>query len=179
MTARHPVQVPAALTTSLAGEAWRTWTDALPDLAEDFFHRWDLRLDGSAAHGVVALALPVRRPDGSAALLKLQPVDEETRGEPLALRTWGTRHAVDLLEHDPDTGTMLLERLDASRSLQNVPDSVQALQDLSAFLAHLIAVPAPPGLPRPADIAQAMIDRLPASRPSKTKGIQQPGTTVL
>ncbi|MFE4512780.1 hypothetical protein ACFRMQ_01095 [Kitasatospora sp. NPDC056783] len=130
MTARHPIRVPAALTTSLAGEAWRTWTDALPDLAEDFFHRWDLRLDGSAAHGVVALALPVRRPDGSAALLKLQPVDEETRGEPL-------------------------------------------------LLAHLIAVPAPPGLPRPADIAQAMIDRLPASRPSKTKGIQQPGTTVF
>ncbi|MDT9682802.1 aminoglycoside phosphotransferase family protein [Streptomyces sp. TRM76323] len=149
------------MAASLPGDAWRRWIGALPGLAERFLDHWDLRPDGPAAHGVVALVLPVLRPDGTPAVLKLQPVDEETRGEPLALRAWGNRHAVDLLDHDPGTGTMLLERLDASRSLETVPDDIRALRDLSELLAHLVATPAPQGLPRLADLARALLDRLP------------------
>ncbi|WP_324618089.1 aminoglycoside phosphotransferase family protein [Streptomyces sp. RTd22] len=93
-----------------------------------FVDRWSLRLDGSAVHGVMALVQPVLRPDGAPAVLKLQPVDEETRGQPLALRTWGDRYAVGPLVHDPDSGTMLLERLDASRSLESVTDGTRALR---------------------------------------------------
>jgi streptomycin 6-kinase len=161
--AHRRVQVPTALATSLTGDAWRTWIHGLPALAEQFLERWDLRPDGPAAHGIVALVLPVLRPDGTPAVLKLQPVDEETRGEPLALRTWSTHRVVDLLDHDPATGTMLLERLDGSRSLEAVPDGTRALQDLSELLAHLVVTPAPPGLPRLADLAHAMLDRLPGS----------------
>jgi len=161
--AQQQIRVPAALAASLTGDAWRAWIDALPSLAHRFVDRWSLRLDGPAAHGVTALVQPVLRPDGTPAVLKLQPVDEETRGEPLALRTWGGRYAVGLLDHDPDSGTMLLERLDASQSLESVPDGTRALQDLSELLAHLAAVPAPDGLPRLADIARAMLDRLPIS----------------
>ncbi|MFI0818629.1 aminoglycoside phosphotransferase family protein [Streptomyces sp. NPDC021098] len=161
--AHHQIQVPAALAASLGRDARQAWIDALPSLAEHFMDHWDLRPDGPAAHGIVALVLPVLRSDGTPAVLKLQPADEETRGEPLALRTWGNHYAVGLLDHDPDSGTMLLERLDASRSLESIPDSTRALQDLSELLAHLAAVPAPHGLPRLSDIARAMLDRLPTS----------------
>lgn len=159
---QSPIDVPAALAASQDEDAWRAWTAALPALAEEFLDRWSLRLDGPPTHGAVALVLPVLQADNSPAVLKLQPVDEETRGEPLALRAWGTHLAVGLLNADPDSGTMLLERLDAARSLATVPDSTAALERLSELLAHLAAVPAPAGLRRLADIAPAMLDRVPA-----------------
>jgi streptomycin 6-kinase len=40
-------------------------------------------------HGVCALVLPVVRADGTAAAPKLQPLDAESEGEPVALRVWG------------------------------------------------------------------------------------------
>ncbi|MGW7610071.1 aminoglycoside phosphotransferase family protein [Streptomyces sp. NPDC054766] len=155
------VHVPAALAAARNGDAWQAWTAALPALAEEYVDRWSLRLDGPPAHGAVALVLPVLQPDGSPAVLKLQPVDEETQGEPLALRVWGTRHAVGLLNSDPDSGAMLLERLDAARSLETVPDGTAALRHLSELLAHLAAAPPPAGLRQLADIARAMLDRVP------------------
>ena len=161
--ARPRVQVPAALAASLTGDAWREWTAALPALAEEFLDRWSLRVDGPPAHGAVALVLPVLQTDGSPAALKLQPVDEETRHEPLALRAWGTRHAAGLLNSDADSGTLLLERLDATRSLATVTDGTAALQCLSELLAQLTAVPAPAGLRQLGDLATAMIDRAPAT----------------
>lgn len=163
-SSRPQVQVPAALAASIPGDDWRAWVAALPALAEEFLDRWELRPDGEPAHGVVALVLPVLRADGSAAVLKLQPVDDETRGEPLALRTWGPRHAVGLLDSDPGSGTMLLERLDSTRSLAAVPDGTVALQNLSELLARLITIPAPTGLPLLADVASAMLDRTPEAR---------------
>ncbi|MGW6688659.1 aminoglycoside phosphotransferase family protein [Streptomyces sp. NPDC054961] len=155
------VEVPAALAVSQNSDAWRAWTAALPTLAEEFLDRWSLRLDGPPVHGAVALVLPVLQADSSPAVLKLQPVDEETRAEPLALRVWGAHHAVGLLNTDPDSGAMLLERLDAARSLATVPDGTAALQHLSELLKQLAAVPAPAGLRLLSDIARAMLDRVP------------------
>ena len=45
--------------------------------------------DGEVASGAVALIIPVARRDGSKAVLKLQPVDDETSGEPAALQGVG------------------------------------------------------------------------------------------
>ncbi|MFJ2821736.1 aminoglycoside phosphotransferase family protein [Streptomyces toxytricini] len=158
---QSPVEVPAALAASQDGEDWRAWTAALPALAEEFLDRWGLRPDGPPVHGAVALVLPVLQADGAPAVLKLQPVDEETRDEPLALRAWGARHAVALLDTAPDSGAMLLERLDAARSLATVPDGTAALRHLAELLQQLAAVPAPAGLRSLADIARAMLDRVP------------------
>ncbi|MFC8448680.1 aminoglycoside phosphotransferase family protein [Kitasatospora sp. NPDC057223] len=157
------IEVPAALADSLAGADRQVWTAGLPALAEEFLDRWELRPDGPPAHGVVALVLPVLRSDGSPAVLKLQPVDEETRDEALALRTWGERHAAGVLDSDPDSGTLLLERLDAARSLATVPDDTAALQGLAELLAQLTAARAPAGLRRLADIARGMLDQVPSS----------------
>ncbi|MFJ1732472.1 hypothetical protein [Streptomyces sp. NPDC088254] len=89
------IDVPDALATSQAkdnGKAGRAFIAALPTLAAHFLERWDLRLDGAPMHGRCALVLPVTSTtDGTQAALKLQPVDDENAGEPVALRTWAGR----------------------------------------------------------------------------------------
>ncbi|MFJ8477209.1 aminoglycoside phosphotransferase family protein [Kitasatospora sp. NPDC094011] len=160
------VVVPPALAASLAhhlGPDGLAWAARLPFLAAELIARWELRPDGPAAHGVVGLVLPVRRADGTPAALKLQPVDEETAGEPLALRAWGGRGAVRLLDHEPASGAMLLEGLDPSRSLLSVPDDLAALRVIGELLGELTNRQAPPGLRSLAHLADDLLLRTPAA----------------
>jgi streptomycin 6-kinase len=144
--------------------AGRSWLAALPDLVRRTLDAWSLRVDGAPRSGVGALVLPVRRvDDGTAAVLKLQIVDDETRGEAVALRAWDGRGAVRLLAEDEAAGALLLERLDGDRSLDDVDDDIEALEILSALLARLTTLPAPPGLRHLRDIAQGMLDDVPAA----------------
>nr|WP_234390187.1 aminoglycoside phosphotransferase family protein [Streptomyces sp. MMG1533] len=143
------------------GAAGRAFIAALPDLTADFLERWELTVDGQPMHGVAALVLPVIRADDTRAVLKLQLLDEESEGEPVALRIWNGDRAVRLLDHDEITGTMLLERLDPTRMLSHLPDTREAVLVIARLLSHLTAVPAPPGLRRLGDIAHAMLDRTP------------------
>lgn len=158
------IDVPDGLAAAQAkynGEAGRAFIAALPGLAASFLERWELRPDGPSMHGWAALVLPVLRPDGTLAVLKLQIADEESEGEPVALRVWDGDGAVRLLDHDPATGTMLLERLDADRMLSHVEDSREAVLVIARLLAHLTATPAPPGMRRLGDIARDMLARTP------------------
>jgi streptomycin 6-kinase len=156
------LEIPEALAASHAryfGAGGRAWLAALPGVVAGYLDRWALRVDGASMCGAVALVLPVRCADGTAAVLKVQPVDEETYGEPLALRAWDGHGAVRLLRHDLDRGALLLERLDADRSLGTVEDDLAALRVLSEVLAGLTAVPAPPGIRRLADVGARLLDR--------------------
>ncbi|RDD89634.1 aminoglycoside phosphotransferase family protein [Streptomyces parvulus] len=160
------IDVPDGLAAAQAkynGEAGRAFIAALPGLAASFLERWELRPDGPSMHGWAALVLPVLRPDGTPAVLKLQIADEESEGEPVALRVWDGDGAVRLLDHDPATGTMLLERLDADRMLSHVEDSREAVLVIARLLAHLTATPAPPGMRRLGDIARDMLARTPGT----------------
>lgn len=147
-------------------ESGKEWIAALPELAAEFLDRWGLRLDGPPAHGMVALVLPVLRQDGTAAALKLQPLDEESRGEPIALRAWNGAGAVRLLEQEPESEIMLLERLDGERSLASVPDGEAALQSLVELMARLHRTPVPTGLRQLADVAGKMLDDAPRAAAS-------------
>jgi streptomycin 6-kinase len=138
----------AATQEKFNGETGRDFITRLPEQAADFLERWSLRLDGPSMYGMCALVLPVLRADGGRAALKLQYLDEETAGEPLALRTWAGDGAVRLLEYDDETGTLLLERLDASHMLTHEPDSRAAALVIAELLARLTATPAPPELRR-------------------------------
>ncbi|MGH4000775.1 MAG: aminoglycoside phosphotransferase family protein, partial [Pseudonocardiaceae bacterium] len=112
------IDVPDALAASYckhSGASGRVWIAALPGLAADFQDQWALRLDGPAGHGMASLVLPVICADGTPAVLKLQPVSEDNAAAPIGLRAWNGDGVVRLLDHDPDTGAMLLERLDATR----------------------------------------------------------------
>ncbi|WP_180685769.1 aminoglycoside phosphotransferase family protein [Streptomyces gossypiisoli] len=143
------------------GEQGRAFIAGLPRLVDGFLDRWGLRTDGPSMFGMCALVLPVVRADGTRAVLKLQLLDDESEGEPVALRVWDGDGAVRLLDHDPDTGTMLLERLDPARMLSHVPDAREAVLVIARLLAHLTSVPAPAGLRRLGDIARAMLQRAP------------------
>lgn len=140
------IDIPDALIATQStynGAAGRAFVAALPGMAEGFLERWGLRPDGRSMCGVCALVLPVVRvADGCRAALKLQPVDEETAGEPVALRLWGeaSAGAVELLEYDAVTGTMLLERLDGGRALSGVADAREAVRVVAGLLAGLTAV---------------------------------------
>ncbi|UFR03766.1 aminoglycoside phosphotransferase family protein [Streptomyces sp. Go40/10] len=158
------IDIPSALAEAQEmynGAAGRAFIAALPALAADFLDRWRLTPDGPSMNGVSALVLPVVRTDGLRAVLKLQLLDEESEGEPVALRTWNGDGAVRLLDHDPATGTMLLERLDASRMLAGLADTRAAVLVIARLLARLTTFPAPPGLRRLGDIADAMLERTP------------------
>jgi streptomycin 6-kinase len=163
------IDVPDALAASHSksgGASGRAWIAALPGLAAGFLDRWTLRLDGPARHGMASLVLPVIRVDGTPGALKLQPVSEENAAAPIGLRAWNGDGVVRLLDHDPDTGTLLLERLDATRPLSSVADDTAALRILAELLARLVAVPAPEGLRHLADIAAAMLDQVPRAVPA-------------
>ncbi|MEV6594692.1 aminoglycoside phosphotransferase family protein [Streptomyces acidicola] len=158
------IEVPeklAAAQSEFNGEAGRAFIAGLPRLAADFLDRWELRIDGPSMYGMAALVLPVVRRDGTPAVLKLQLLDEESVGEPVALRVWDGDGAVRLLDHDDATGTMLLERLDQTRMLSHVPDTREAVLVIARLLAHLTSFPAPEGMRRLADIAAAMVDETP------------------
>ncbi|WIY03392.1 aminoglycoside phosphotransferase family protein [Amycolatopsis mongoliensis] len=122
------------------------WVAALPDLAAAYARKWGLTFEGEAMHGYVGVVQPARLADGTPVVLKLGWRDEESADEPLALSTWAGRGAVLLLESAPGDGVLLLERLDAWRTLDDLPlrDAVPRLGEL----ARRLAVPAPPSLRR-------------------------------
>lgn len=140
------------------------WLAALPAMAADYLGRWDLTVNGEPMSGAASLILPVVRRDGTQAVLKLQPGNDESEDEALALRTWNHDDVVEVLEDDPATSTILLERLEP-RTLNDVRDDAEATRILAELLSRLIVVPAPPGIRRLADIAAAMVEDAPGIIP--------------
>ncbi|MFD6435780.1 aminoglycoside phosphotransferase family protein [Streptomyces venezuelae] len=172
------IRIPDELVESqhlYAGEPGRAFIAALPARVREFVERWDLTVDGDPMHGMAALVLPVVRADGTPAAVKFQLLDEETEGEPVALRVWDGDGAVRLLDHDAATGTMLLERLDSGRMLSTMADTRKAVLVIAELLARLTATPAPAGMRGLGDIAAEMIDDLPQA----LKTIADPGERAL
>ncbi|MEV4754846.1 aminoglycoside phosphotransferase family protein [Micromonospora sp. NPDC049559] len=173
-----PLVVPPRLAGYLEkfyGEQGRAWATGLPGLAAAFLDRWELTPDGPARHGMVALVLPVRRSDGDPAALKLQPLDPEHPGEPSALRAWRGDGAVRLLDADPATGTMLLERLDGDRDLRGEPDDLKAVQIIAELLARLHACDPPDDIMPLRDVVAGML----AYAPRAAAALADPADTRL
>lgn len=120
-----------------------------PDLStlaptvREFTARWHLVPDGELMSGHCSLVLPVRTPDGVAAVLKIGIPDEESEHEHIALRRWGGHSCVRLLAADPHRRALLLERL-SGRDLTAVPED-QACR-IVAGIYNAIHVPALPQL---------------------------------
>ena len=163
MTASIPIDVPDALIASQlrhGGAHGRAWIASLPraDPERPGPLGFAARRASPARHCIVGAASGVRGRHGRRAQAP------SARREPIGLRAWDGAGAVRLLDHDPATGAMLLERLDATRPLSAVADG-PALQILAELLARLVAVPTPHGLRRLADIAAAMLDQVPRAVP--------------
>ncbi|WP_428934862.1 aminoglycoside phosphotransferase family protein [Streptomyces sp. ACT015] len=161
---RRVIDIPGGLVTAQEkynGAAGRAFVAALPARTAEFLARWELRRDGEPAHGVSALVLPVLRADGTPAALKFPFPDEESAGEADALRAWAGAGAVLLLDHDPETRALLLERLDPARTLAREPDSRAAVRITGRLLAGLTTHRAPAGLRGLGALARAMLERTP------------------
>ncbi|HVK24657.1 MAG TPA: aminoglycoside phosphotransferase family protein [Actinokineospora sp.] len=139
----------------------RRWITDLPNLAARCARRWDLTLDGEARYGYVALVIPVRRADGTQAVLKLPWPHDEGEHEALTLSLWDGDGAVRLLAHEPSDWSMLLERLDSDTSLHDVP--VAEAIGVVAGLARRLDRQAPAGLRQVRAVAERWAAELSAS----------------
>ncbi|GHF52111.1 hydroxyurea phosphotransferase [Streptomyces mashuensis] len=160
------VEVPPAFVEACirnSGEEGKEWVAGLPLLAAGLLERWGLVPDGGVRHGEASLVVPVRRPDGTPAVLKLQMPREETTAALTGLRVWNGDGVVRLLDHDPDSSAMLLERLDGARTLAAVEDDDTAMGVLAGLLARLTAVQAPAELRRLGDVAHEMLEQVPTA----------------
>ncbi|MFI0015014.1 aminoglycoside phosphotransferase family protein [Streptomyces griseus] len=143
------------------GEEGSAWIAELPSLATDMLDNWQLRRDGAVRSGQASLVLPVLRHDGTRAVLRLQMPREETAAALIGLRTWNGDGTVRLLDHDPASGSMLLERLDGARTLASVDDDDMAMGILAGLHARLVALRAPQGLRGLGDVAAEMLEQAP------------------
>lgn len=137
------------------------WLATLPATAARYARRWSLREDGPALYGYVGVVWPVRRADGTPAMLKVSWPHDEATDEAVALATWAGGGTVGLLDHDVDDYVLLLERLDPHHSLNEEPIDVAV--ETAGRLLRRLTVPAPPLHRTVSDVAARWVERLPAS----------------
>lgn len=133
------------------------WLATLPATAQRYADRWALRPDGPPLHGYVGVVWPVRRHDGTPAVLKLSWPHPEATDEAVALATWAGDGTVALLDHDGYV--LLLERLDPTHSLNEEPIDVAV--EVAAMMLRRLTVPAPPLHRSVTAQAAEWVDRLP------------------
>jgi streptomycin 6-kinase len=155
------------------GPQWATWIESLPALVRVVIAQWQLRPDGPATHGHCSLVLPVRTPDGAAAMLKLNFPDDESEHEHLALRRWGGNGAVRLLRADPHRRALLLERL-GDDDLTRLTD-VEACHVVAGLYRriHIPALPQLRSLTFHLDRWTADLAELPRSAPIPRRLVEQ------
>jgi streptomycin 6-kinase len=137
----------------------RAWIAALPALVDRLCRRWRLQVeDGIAARGYHGVVVPVSR-GAERCVLKLTWPAERTADEARALAAWRGQGAVLLLEADPAAGALLLERLDATRTLERM--DLRAAAQVAGRLLRRLAIPAPAGVRPLRAVAAAIAASLP------------------
>jgi len=123
------------------GEAGRDWLHGLGEALRDAAERWSLRLLPPFAGLSYAWVAPALRRDGEPVVLKATVPSPALRAEAEALRAFGGRGAVRLLDADPERGLLLLERLAPGTPLLAVEDDDRATQIAAPILRELPAEP--------------------------------------
>ncbi|GAA4286389.1 aminoglycoside phosphotransferase family protein [Georgenia daeguensis] len=145
-----PVTVPDALAREVGstddGAAWLT---RLPGLVDRARTRWGLRLGEPFPNGAAAWTAPARTRDGEDAVVKIVFPHEEAAGEATALRLWSARGGPQLLDHDPETWTLLLRRARPGHGLEEDRELLERrpedrLAVAGELLGLLHAAPLPP-----------------------------------
>jgi streptomycin 6-kinase len=141
MSQSADVPIPPDLSRRYGGSAaGRDWLASLPRLIRHSLDVWQLEVDLAPGalpgngHGAIVIPVRPRTPAGTTAdtagavggpaVLKIAYPHDEALLERHALELWNGHGAVRMLAHDAETGALLLERLDAARSLQAAPMDV-------------------------------------------------------
>jgi streptomycin 6-kinase len=146
----------------------RAWMAGLPALSGYLACQWELTFTGEQfRNGYNAVVLFAAR-GGRPLALKLTWPRDQAEGEADALAAWRGRGAVDLVACDLPRGALLLERLDASRSLASVP-----LAEAAAIAGALIrALAVEPSGPFPS--LRAAASQLAATLPARQRSLRDP-----
>jgi streptomycin 6-kinase len=139
----------------------REWIHALPGLTAEMCRRWDLVDAGGPVHNGYRAVVRSVTQRGSPYVLKLSWPAETVVTEALALRAWNGDGAVQLMDFDEEHGALLLEQLDAQRTLGTLP--VLSAARVAGDVLRRLAIRSPGGLPttqeRAAEIAATLRDR--------------------
>lgn len=141
---------PAAFTRNIIGnwgDAGREWLAGLPALIDAVTHDWGLTA-GDPYPLSFSWVAPVRRADGSPAVLKLGvPSTDDLVHQAAALSFFDGAGAVRLLRHDEARGAMLLEKVEPGHTLRRlVLEHDQEATDVLIAMMRRLHRPAPPDL---------------------------------
>ncbi|QXJ20584.1 phosphotransferase [Actinomadura graeca] len=134
------------------GEDGRRWLDGLPSLLSALAAEWRLRPEAVTPYDLsFHWVVPVRREDGTDAVLKLGPPGPgHLDAEAAALELFAGGGAVRLLEYDRDRGALLLERARPGTPLSSlVPDEDAAATAAFVQVARGLRRAAPEDSPLP------------------------------
>jgi streptomycin 6-kinase len=148
----------ARSTVEREGEPGALWLAELPRIVDELLGRWGCVPDGEVMHGGVGVIVPVRRRAEGTAALKVSFPHPGNVHEPDAFAAWGGRGAVLLHERDDERFAMLLERVQTS-TLAEVEDGDE-FAAVAGRINRRLAIPAPPGLPRLREQANAWEEQL-------------------
>ena len=162
------MQAPTDLTApdlaAISSPEGRAWMAAVPSLLHDLARQWNLITAGDRFwHGCHAVVFPVRQGSRPLALKLAWPADQ-TMDEAHALTQWRGRGIVELAAADVPRGALLLERLDASRSLAGIPLAEAAAT--AGTLARALAIEASGSFPSVRAEARQLTTTIPARQRS-------------
>jgi len=153
--------VPPALTARLAVDPVDAeWLRGLPSRASALAIRWNLRSDGEACSGFNSAAWPVSDGEDCALVLKVSRPTWPIEPEVVALRAWDGHGAVACHAYSRHDNAVLLQRLDANRSLDADPDIDSACRAAASVLAELHRVTPPTGFRHLIVEAQSLADEI-------------------
>jgi len=130
------------------GEEGRAWLNRLPDLITICRERWDLSIKPPLPDLSYNFVAAATRDGGSETILKIGVPNVELTTEIEALRLYGGKNAVKLLEADPTLGALLLQRVTPGNPLSGLADDEEATM-IAAQLMRDLPVPAPADHPFP------------------------------
>lgn len=129
------------------------WLDRLPATVRELRRRWSLAI-GPPFEGddvTAAWVAPVRRADGTGAVLKLGMPHMEADQEIDGLRFWNGDPTVRLLASDERLNAMLLERCEPGFTLRSLPEEDQDVV-IAGLLRRLWRTPSAPHPFRPLSV---------------------------
>jgi streptomycin 6-kinase len=137
MMVMHPIPPEFAnRMIGMSGQAGRQWIAGLPDMLDEYAHRWSLTLGLPFALSYNYVA-PVIREAGTEAVLKLGLPNRELLSQMYALQVFAEHGMVKLLEADFERQVFLLERIRPGVELVTVEDDDQRTRVAAQVMQQL------------------------------------------